>query len=108
MRKLRLKLDELAVESFAPAGLAAERGTVRGHVSLYWEDCLPSETCPGAGWPCEETQQSCDGTCYVHTCQPGCGGSGGCGTVGCGTVGGPSGGGEAGGPCSSCCPEQFP
>lgn len=105
MRKLRLELDELVVESFAPAGSAAERGTVRGHVSLYWEDCLPSDTCQGAGWPCEYTQQSCNGTCYVHTCQPGCGGSGGCNqSGGCGG----SGGGEAGGPCSSDCPEQFP
>ena len=34
MKKLRLQLDDLAVESFATAeGRGAERGTVRGHAS---------------------------------------------------------------------------
>jgi hypothetical protein len=54
---------------------------VRGHVSLYWEDCNPSETCDGAGWPCGPTEQSCAGTCYQNTCAPGCGG-GGTGAIG--------------------------
>jgi hypothetical protein len=103
MRKLRLELDALIVESFAPVGGGGARGTVHGHVSLYWEDCLPSETCEGAGWPCGPSEQSCAGTCYVHTCQPGCGGgSAGCGSGGCGG----SGGGEVGGPCSYDCPEE--
>lgn len=79
MRKLRLELDALKVETFAPAEGAAARGTVRGHASLFWEDCQPSETCPGAGWPCEYTEQSCNGTCYQQSCQPGGCGSGGCG-----------------------------
>jgi len=82
MRKLRLDLDELAVESFAPADSATARGTVRGLASLYWEDCSPSETCAGAGWPCDPTDQSCGGSCYEATCAPGCGGGGtgaGCG-----------------------------
>jgi hypothetical protein len=112
MRKLRLELDALIVETFAPAGGAGARGTVHGHVSLYWEDCLPSETCEGAGWPCGPSEQSCNGTCYENTCQPGgCGGgSAGCGggSAGCASDGcsGP-GGGEVGGPCSFECPEQF-
>ncbi|HSU17730.1 hypothetical protein [Longimicrobium sp.] len=76
MRKLRLDLDALVIESFAPADSPPARGTVRGHVSLYWEDCSPSETCAGAGYPCEHTDQSCGGTCYEATCAPGCGGGG--------------------------------
>ena len=83
MRKLKLDLEMLAVESFTPDSAPAGRRTVRGHVSLYWEDCNPSDTCAGAGWPCEPTDQSCAGTCYVHTCQPGCGaGTGGTGGTG--------------------------
>jgi hypothetical protein len=74
MRKLRLEPDTLAVESFAPTGAPEGRGTVRGHVSLYWEDCNPSDTCAGAGWPCDPTDQSCAGTCHENTCHPGCGG----------------------------------
>lgn len=78
MKKLRLELDELVVESFTPEQASLARGTVHGHVSLYWEDCSPSETCPGAGWPCDHTQQSCGGTCYEASCAPGgCGGGGG-------------------------------
>ena len=74
MRKLRLELDALIVESFAPADGTGGRGTVHGHVSLYWEDCqYVSETCDGAGWPCGPTEQSCGGTCYEYTCHPGCG-----------------------------------
>src|SRR5262249_36309508 len=46
MEKLRLKLDALVVESFSPARTPPARGTVRGYVSLYWEDCSPSDTCP--------------------------------------------------------------
>ncbi|HET7234480.1 MAG TPA: hypothetical protein VFJ16_30990 [Longimicrobium sp.] len=79
MRKLKLELDSLVVESFASTAARPERGTVRGHVSLYWEDCNPSDTCAGAGWPCDPTDQSCAGTCYENTCHPGCGGTGGTG-----------------------------
>ena len=76
MRKLRLELDSLAVESFAPAEPPGRRGTVHGHVSLYWEDCDLSQTCQGAGYPCNPTDQSCAGTCFDYTCHPGCGGGG--------------------------------
>jgi len=82
MRKLKLDLEMLAVESFTPDGAPARRGTVRGHVSLYWEDCNPSDTCAGGGWPCDPTDQSCAGTCYENTCYPGCGGTGGTGGTG--------------------------
>ena len=77
MRKMRLELDALAVESFAAAEAGAPRGTVRGHVSLYYEDCSPSETCDG-GNTCAGTCQSCNGTC-VYSCHATCGcPSGGC------------------------------
>lgn len=33
MGKIRLSIDELAVESFEPAGRAGKTGTVRGHES---------------------------------------------------------------------------
>jgi hypothetical protein len=91
MRKMRLDVESLAVESFAPAEQAPGRGTVRGHVSLYWEDCDVSDTCPG-NYPCDPTQQSCAGTCGT-TCAPGCGGGGG-------------GGGSLPMPCSSTCYDQ--
>ena len=96
MRKMRLQVDALLVESFDTAAMSGARGTVRGHASLYWEDCYESETCPGAGWPCGQTEQSCGGTCYEFTCHPGCGGAGG-------------GGGShpgAGSPCTSTCNDQ--
>jgi hypothetical protein len=74
MGKIRLEMEALSVESFAPADTPALRGTVRGMASLYWEDCQDSETCPG-GYPCDPTDQSCGGTCYEGTCAPGgCGG----------------------------------
>jgi hypothetical protein len=81
MGKLRLELDALTVDTFAPAEAAGANGTVHGHASLYWEDCQPSETCEGAGWPCGPTEQSCNGTCHQHSCHPG--GCGGGTSVGC-------------------------
>jgi len=94
VKKIRLELDALAVESFVAAERPGMRGTVRGHVSLYWEDCAVSETCPG-NWPCGVTEQSCGGTCHEYTCHPGCGGTGG-------------GGGTAGDPCTSTCNDENP
>lgn len=83
MRKIRLEIDALQVDSFTAADQAVPRGTVQGLASLYWEDCVGSETCDG-GYPCGETEQSCGGTCYERTCHPGCGGSAGC-SGGCGS-----------------------
>jgi hypothetical protein len=97
MRKMRLQVDALRVESFDTAAASPERGTVHGHASLYWEDCYESETCPGAGWPCDPTDQSCGGTCYEFTCHPGCGGT-------AGGSGGSHGGPDS--PCSSTCNDQ--
>ena len=72
MKQIRLEIETLRVESFTPADAPALRGTVNGLASLYWEDCAESETCPG-GYPCGPSEQSCGGTCYEHTCHPGCG-----------------------------------
>ena len=57
MRKLRLELEKLTVESFSPAAKAAgARGTVRGHA---------------------ETDDSCDYACGWAFTDNFCGGSGG-------------------------------
>ena len=62
MKKIRLEIETLRVESFTPADAPALRGTVNGLASLYWEDCAESETCPG-GYPCGPSEQSFGGTC---------------------------------------------
>lgn len=66
MRKLRLDLDQLAVESFDTAAKEAEKGTV---VAEQQCTCLTQCTCPGC--------PSCDDTCPVtcaYTCDdPSCG-----------------------------------
>jgi hypothetical protein len=79
MKKIRLEIEALSVESFTPADAPALRGTVNGLASLYWEDCHDTETFDGA-YGCGPTEQSCNGTCYENTCHPGCGGGG---SVGC-------------------------
>ena len=73
MKKIRLNLDALAVETFATTkDDDASRGTVRGHLSAYYELCNPGDT-----W-----QQSCtcEATCNAATCYN-CGGGG--GSAGC-------------------------
>lgn len=74
MKKIQLDLDALAVETFATTkNDGAGRGTVRGHLSAYYELCNPGDT-----W-----QQSCtcEATCNAATCYNcGGGGSAGCAT----------------------------
>lgn len=53
MKKLKLSLDELMVDSFQAAPSDGERGTVRGA-----EFATLEETC----W------NSCNGTCKYNTC----------------------------------------
>jgi hypothetical protein len=72
MRKIRLNLERLTVESFAMARDDGEgKGTVRGHLSAYYERCQGDDT-----W-----QQSCtcEPTCNAETCFNCGGGSAGCG-----------------------------
>jgi hypothetical protein len=72
MRKLKLEIDALRVETFEPFAGRDGRGTVHGHLSAYYEICQPGDT-----W-----QQSCtcEATCNAATCYNCGGGSAGCGT----------------------------
>jgi predicted SprT family Zn-dependent metalloprotease len=69
--KLRLKVEELAVESFDTAGSRLDdRGTVKGHDTGF--GCpLPSASEPVACL-CQTFEQTCDTTCnpYQCDCQP--------------------------------------
>jgi hypothetical protein len=61
MRKMRLDLDGLQVESFATAATAGSRGTVRAHSGLSeYNSCLA--TC---GDPCQTGGASHQITCGV-------------------------------------------
>jgi hypothetical protein len=59
MKKVKLDLEALAVESFATADGGTGRGTVRG----FW-----TETCVGIDLPCGSQNQT-----YVESCAQGCG-----------------------------------
>lgn len=78
MRKLKLSLDALQVESFHATGPEARRGTVPGHAWTEYADESCFESCNGG---CGTTgtggtgtggsgAASCYGTCYAS-----CGGS---------------------------------
>lgn len=56
MKKLALKLDSLAVETFDPAPVQGGRGTVVGEQATF-------ASCVGP---------TCDGTCLDPTCQADC------------------------------------
>jgi hypothetical protein len=87
MRKLKLELDALAVESFAPDAEMEAPGTVRGYLSAYYELCNV-----GDSW---QDTCTCEPTCNAqtcYTCATNCGGS--CATA-CGTCGEPA--------CTSTC-----
>ncbi len=87
MRKLRLNIDELSVESFEIARDQKERGTVRGEqqtsFTCQYETCL-NPTCVDVNCPtmrpteqhyasCFETCQTCQGeTCYFSCEYSGC------------------------------------
>jgi hypothetical protein len=66
MHKLKLHLEDLAVESFDTTRPAKAKGTVFGEQCTCYSDC----TCPEAG-TCGAT---CDASCY-DTCQPSCNGT---------------------------------
>jgi hypothetical protein len=69
MRKIRLELDRLHVDSFEPAPQDAElRGTVRGLVTAYWERCNATDTEDPNVNTCGPTQNSCIVTCFEQTC----------------------------------------
>lgn len=92
MRKLKLEIDTLKVESFAADPHAPPRaGTVRGHVAAgtpvttdddepwyrsWWYSCEPrytEGTCMGPSYCCPPTWEptcnpSCDASCEIHDC----------------------------------------
>ena len=68
MRKLRMRVDDLRVESFDTSGAGnAARGTVRARMA-----CSASEEGESLCCPTETDQASCYGTCE-GTCQDSCG-----------------------------------
>jgi hypothetical protein len=73
MRKLKLDIDHLEVQSFETAGTPEARGTVRGHISYncntQFAGCS-NNTCPGGGHTCDAYScpaESCDG-CGTNRC----------------------------------------
>jgi hypothetical protein len=68
-RKLRLDLDQLAVESFAVAGADAARGTVHAHGPFP-----PAEPASDYNGECQTYAVSCNGSCgsCVNSCWATC------------------------------------
>jgi hypothetical protein len=66
--KLKLNLDQLAVDSFDTTKTEAKTGTVFGEQCTCYTNC----TCPGC-YTCDASCNgtcgaSCNGTCYENTC----------------------------------------
>ncbi|HEX8906909.1 MAG TPA: hypothetical protein VF771_18810 [Longimicrobiaceae bacterium] len=57
--KEKLKLEEIAVESYATGEAAPERGTVHARSWDYTSLCTRPETCPWTCW----ARETCD-VCY--------------------------------------------
>lgn len=75
MRKLKLSLESLEVDSFHATSTTAARGTVPGYSFTQYADESCFQSCNG----------TCNNTCY-NSCYGGCGGTGAasCGaTCGC-------------------------
>ena len=92
MKKMRLELEELAVESFETAGMPAERGTVQGQeitarCSDFLAECTERTcggyTCDGPSCPalscdacgsyyCATADYSCGAFSCVYTCAVAC------------------------------------
>lgn len=67
MNKLKLKLDELAVDTFDTTPVEKQNGTVYGEQCTCYTVC----TCPG----CPTCDVSCNGTCDdAYTCASTCNG----------------------------------
>jgi len=68
MRKLTLKLDELAVDSFDTAGANSGRGTVQGNDTVQTEWCTGYPDCISKP-QCHTPHDTCYGSCG---CTNGC------------------------------------
>ncbi len=66
MKKLKLHLDDLRIDSFSTTSAAKPRGTVFGEQCTCYTQC----TCPG----CPTCDASCNGTCGA-TCDASCNGT---------------------------------
>ena len=67
MRKLKLQLEDLRIDSFTTTGSRKEKGTVYGEQCT----CQTACTCPG----CPTCDASCNGTCggtCAATCNASC------------------------------------
>lgn len=74
MKKHKLRLDDLRVESFETAADTTDRGTVRGHDSIRPTVPTPQLSCEACmtPWPqCETQQLGCADTVDDLTCQLG-------------------------------------
>jgi hypothetical protein len=77
MKKLKLKLEDLAVDAFSTTAAAGDRGTVVGHshYTWCWQTCPDTcaQTCDDAtcaGFTCG--YESCGGTCFQSRCVDTC------------------------------------
>jgi hypothetical protein len=71
MQKLKLRLDDLQVDTFQTTAPRREKGTVFGEQCTCYTQC----TCPG----CPTCDASCNGTCNAScngTCDDTCGATG--------------------------------
>jgi len=76
MRKLKLDVQDLDVESFVVPSPAADPGTVRGRLyndptDVTCIDCMgqPTWTCIGPTYCCPATwQQTCNASCFFTEC----------------------------------------
>lgn len=75
-QKLRLRMDDLQVETFETARDAAERGTVRAHEE-YDTATVYEPAYVHGGCACNTYDQTCQGTC-APSCAATCPGHPGC------------------------------
>ncbi len=71
MNKLKLDLDELAVESFETCGGDREKGTVLGQELCTCPGVTCANTCaPTCAYTCDDVTcaNSCEGTCHGISC----------------------------------------
>lgn len=61
MKKLKLRVEELAVESFEADARTAGRGTVHGHLGAMSDDTLCDILTCGGGYTCDEPEHDRDG-----------------------------------------------
>jgi hypothetical protein len=82
MVKLKLKLEDLQIDSFSTTTPEKNKGTVFGEQCTCWTQC-GQNTCPG----CPTCDASCNGTCGAscNTCGASCGGTCDNTCVDCGT-----------------------